>query len=323
MTKVQQSFAAPPLHEIAVMRRFNRFYTRRIGVLDEGHLNTDFSLAEVRVIYELANRESPTASDLAADLGLDRGYLSRMLTRFQRLKLISRAPSPHDGRQRPLQLTAKGRAKFADLNARARSAIDALIAPLGDADRRRLVGSMNAIESVLAGAPARQERAVVLRAPRPGDLGWVVQRHGAIYAEEFGWTGEFEGLVARVVADFTAKFDPKREQCWIAECDGENAGSIFLVKHPERAGVAQLRLLLVEPSARGLGVGRRLVEECVRFAKEAGYRTVTLWTQSALVSARRIYQAAGFKLVSEEKHRRFGPGLVGQTWELALGTKGS
>jgi DNA-binding MarR family transcriptional regulator/GNAT superfamily N-acetyltransferase len=304
--------------DVAAVRRFNRFYTRRIGVLDEGHLHSEFSLAEVRVLYELAHRDAPTAAELATDLGLDRGYLSRMLARFARLRLLTRLPSPRDGRQYPLQLTPKGRAMCAELDARARSAIDELIAPLGEADRVRLVGSMETMESLLDGVPARSDRSYVLHPPRPGDLGWVVQSHGALYAREFGWTGEFEGLVAGIVADFSANCDPAREQCWIAEHDGRNAGSVFLMRHRERTGVAQLRLLLVEPSARGAGIGRRLVEECIRFARQAGYHTLTLWTQSALESARRIYEAAGFRLIEEEKHRRFGPELVGQTWELAL-----
>jgi DNA-binding MarR family transcriptional regulator/GNAT superfamily N-acetyltransferase len=303
---------------VAAVRRFNRFYTRRIGVLDEGHLHSEFSLAEVRVLYELAHRNGPTAAELAADLGLDRGYLSRLLARLVRLRLLTRMPSPRDGRQYPLRLTPKGRAKFIELDARARSAIDELIAPLDEADRNRLVGSMEAVESLLTETPARSDRSYVLRPPRPGDLGWVVQSHGALYAREYGWSGEFEGLVAGIVADFSAHFDPAREQCWIAECDGRNVGSIFLVRHRERSGVAQLRLLLVDPSTRGAGIGRRLVEECIRFARQAGYHTITLWTQSALQSARRIYEAAGFRLVKEEKHRRFGPELVGQTWELAL-----
>jgi DNA-binding MarR family transcriptional regulator/GNAT superfamily N-acetyltransferase len=300
------------------MRRFNRFYTRRIGVLDQGHLHSEFSLAEVRVLYELAHRDALTAAELAGDLGLDRGYLSRMLARFAKLRLLTRLPSPRDGRQFPLRLTPRGHATCAELDARAQSAIDELIAPLGESDRQRLVGSMETIESLLAGAPARSDRAVVLRAPRPGDLGWVVERHGALYAGEHGWTGEFEGLVAGIVADFSANLDPAREQCWIAECDGRNVGSIFLMRHRERSDIAQLRLLLVEPSARGAGIGQRLVEECVRFARQAGYHTITLWTQSALVSARRIYEAAGFRLIKEERHRRFGPELVGQTWELEL-----
>jgi DNA-binding MarR family transcriptional regulator/predicted N-acetyltransferase YhbS len=303
---------------VAALRRFNRFYTRRIGVLDEGHLRSAYSLAEVRVLYELANRDSPTAAALAADLALDRGYLSRILAHFGRQGLLTRRRSPRDARMHSLRLTPKGRSAFADLDARARSAIDELIAPLTEAEQKRLVGSAAAIESLLAGNAVRDDRSLVLRPPRPGDLGWVVERHGALYAREFGWTGEFEGLVARIVADFAMNPDQASQQCWIAERDRENVGSIFLVRHPERPGVAQLRLLLVEPAARGLGVGGRLVEECIRFARQAGYHTITLWTQSALVSARRIYEAAGFRLIAEERHRRFGPELVGQTWELTL-----
>jgi DNA-binding MarR family transcriptional regulator/GNAT superfamily N-acetyltransferase len=303
---------------VGAVRRFNRFYTRRIGVLDEGHLHSEFSLAEVRVLFELAHRASPTATDLVGELDLDPGYLSRMLGRFESRQLVKRVASPRDGRLNHLELTPKGRKIAGGLDRRARTAIEALLEPLTEADRGRLLGAMGVVESLLTDSRARTDPGFVLRGPRPGDLGWVVQAHGAIYAKEYGWNAEFEGLVAGIVAHFAAHYDPARDRCWIAERDGVNIGSIFLVRHPERTGVAKLRLLLVDPTARGLGVGRRLVEECVRFARQAGYRTITLWTQSILASARRIYEAAGFRLVDEAPHRSFGAALVGQNWELAL-----
>ncbi|HEU4631233.1 MAG TPA: helix-turn-helix domain-containing GNAT family N-acetyltransferase [Gemmatimonadaceae bacterium] len=317
---------------IAAVRRFNRFYTRRVGALDAGHLHSPFSLTAVRVLYELAHwgdagDGAPTATDLVRLLGLDAGYLSRILRDFQRRGLVERTPSSRDGRQQHLRLTATGRATFADLDARACDDVAALLAPLGEEEQHRLVDALRTVETVLgagdgggampaasvAGAPA-----YALRSPRAGDLGWVVARHGALYAAEYGWDERFEALVARIVADFVDHFEPARERCWIAERGGENAGSIFLVRHPEREGVAKLRLLLVEPSARGLGIGRRLVDECTRFARAAGYHTITLWTNSVLVSARRIYEAAGYRLVEESPHHSFGHDLVGQTWELAL-----
>lgn len=310
--------AATKVDPILAVRRFNRFYTHRIGALDEGHLHTEFSLAEVRVLYELAHRASPTATELAGDLELDPGYLSRMLSRMERRGLLARVASSRDGRRSHLKLTAKGLSTFRKLDGRARNSVKELLEPLPDREVRRLLSSMNVVESLLREPPSSADRTFLLRSPRPGDLGWVVQRHGAIYAQEYGWSAEFEGLVAEVVAHFMAHYDPAREQCWIAECEGENIGSIFLVKHRERPGVARLRLLLVEPRARGAKVGRRLVEECVRFAQQAGYQTITLWTQSVLTSARRIYQAAGFRLVDETPHRSFGADLVGQNWELGL-----
>lgn len=306
------------MQAVSAVRRFNRFYTRRIGVLDEGHLHSEYSLAEVRVLFELAHRDSPTAGQLASELGLDPGYLSRMLSRFERSRLVARVASRRDARQSHLRLTSRGRTLFRGLDARAREAVQTLLDPLGETGRSRLVEAMGVIESLLGGAPSKSDHAVVLRAPRPGDFGWVIGRHGAIYAQEYGWTAEFEGLVAEIVAHFVAHFDPACENCWIAERAGKNVGSIFLVKNPEGPGVAKLRLLLVEPTARCSGIGKRLVDECIRFAREAGYHTLTLWTQSILSSARRIYQAAGFRLVDETPHRSFGADLVGQNWELAL-----
>ncbi|HEU4641834.1 MAG TPA: bifunctional helix-turn-helix transcriptional regulator/GNAT family N-acetyltransferase [Gemmatimonadaceae bacterium] len=316
--------AAPPniADAVAAVRRFNRFYTRQIGVLDEGHLDSPYSLAEVRVLYELAHRNAPSAAELARDLRLDAGYLSRLLRSFEERALIERDPSPTDGRRSHLRLTDAGREAFAPLNARASEEISALLAPLSDAERRRLLEALREVEVLLGGAADRVtgERAPwLLRAPRAGDLGWVVQRHGVLYAREYGWDERFEALVAGIVAHYVEHLDTARERCWIAERDGENVGSVFVVKHPEREGVAKLRLLLVEPSARGLGIGQRLVDECIRFARQAGYHTLMLWTNSVLVSARRIYEGAGFRLVHEETHRDFGPELVGQTWSLDLG----
>jgi DNA-binding MarR family transcriptional regulator/GNAT superfamily N-acetyltransferase len=300
---------------IGAVRAFNRFYTQRIGVLEEGLLASPFSLAEARVLYELGRREGPTAGALARDLGLDAGYLSRILLSFTRRKLIARTRSPQDGRQQHVVLTAEGLAAFAAIDARSQAEIAALLGGLGAAERRRLVGAMATIERLLG--PQRERPAlVVLRAPEPGDMGWVVQRHGALYAEEYGWDSGFEALVAKIVAAFLEGLDPSCERCWIAELDGAPVGSVFLVKKAE--AVAQLRLLLVEPSARGLGVGARLVDECARFARQAGYRTIVLWTNSVLTSARRIYERAGYRLTASEPHHSFGRDLVGETWELAL-----
>jgi DNA-binding MarR family transcriptional regulator/GNAT superfamily N-acetyltransferase len=306
---------------VAAVRRFNRLYTRRIGALDEGHLHTPYSLVEARVLYEIAHRDGPTAAELARELQLDAGYLSRLLRGFERAGLVDRTTSASDARQSHLRLTAAGRETSADLEARAREAIVGLLAPLGDGDQRRLLDAIHTVETLLA--PERERAApaaapYVLRPPRPGDLGWVVSRHGALYTQEYGWDESFEALVARIVADFVDQYDARRERCWIAERDGENVGSVFLVRHPQRDGVAKLRLLLVEPSARGLGIGRRLVDECTRFARQAGYHTITLWTQSILGAARHIYAAAGYRLVAEEPHRSFGFDLVAETWELTL-----
>lgn len=308
--------AGPALeHRVAVVRRFNRFYTRQVGALEEHLLHTPFSLTEARVIYELAQQEQATATRLGQELGLDAGYLSRLLRDFQRRALIARQPSPTDGRQVLLSLTEKGRAAFAELNARSRDDISAMLSRLSPSDQGRLVNAMHAIESVL-GARPEPRVPYILRPHQPGDMGWVVQRHGALYAGEYGWNEEFEALVADIVAKFIQRFDPGRERCWIAEREGENVGCVFLVRRSK--SVAQLRLLLVEPAARGLGIGGRLVDECVRFARQAGYRKIRLWTNDVLHEARRIYQRAGFRLVEEEAHHSFGHDLTGQTWELDL-----
>jgi len=300
---------------IATVRRFNRFYTKQIGLLGEGYLETPFSLTEARVLYELAHRERPSATELARELALDAGYLSRILRGFERRRLLTRTRSKSDGRQSHLVLTARGRAAFAPLDGRSRQDIGGLLARLGPAEQRRLIDAMRTIETMLGGAP-ESKASYVLRPHQPGDMGWVVHRHGALYAQEYGFDERFESLVAGVVAKFVERYDPRRERCWIAEKDGEIVGSVFLVRRSR--SVAQLRLLLVEPKARGLGIGERLVAECVRFARQAGYRTITLWTNSVLRAARRLYQAAGFRRVRHEKHRSFGRALVGETWELAL-----
>jgi Transcriptional regulators len=303
------------MSNVATVRSFNRFYTRRIGVLEEGLLHSPFSLTEVRVMYELAHRERPTAAALAEELRLDPGYLSRILRRFQKLGLLRRDRSGEDGRERLLSLTPRGRQTFAKLDSRQNDEVSALLAPLPSPEQRRLIGALATVEQLLGGSGATREP-YLLRTHRPGDLGWVVHRHGALYAEEYGYDERFEALVARVVSDFVAHFDPSRERCWIAEKDGEIVGSIMLVK--KSASVAKLRLLYVEPRARGLGIGERLVTECLRFARQARYRKVTLYTHGQLQAARHIYEKAGFRLVGDEPERGYGPELVAQTWELVL-----
>ena len=300
---------------VAALRRFNRFYTQKIGVLGDGLYETPFSLAESRVLYELANREQPTASELARDLGLDAGYLSRILARFERERLIERRPSPADGRQSLLSLTRKGRQTFEPMNRASRAGIERLLTPLSVAQRRRLAEAAYAIETLL-GAQGAPREPYLLRPHRPGDMGWVVHRHAVLYAREYGFDETFEALVAEIVAKFIQNFDAKRERCWIAERDGEILGSVFLVRQSDT--VAKLRLLLVEPEARGLGIGKRLVEQCVRFASQCRYRKITLWTNSILGAARCIYENTGFVLTHEEAHHSFGCDLVGETWELKL-----
>jgi DNA-binding MarR family transcriptional regulator/N-acetylglutamate synthase-like GNAT family acetyltransferase len=300
---------------VAAVRGFNRFYTQKIGVLSEGLLKSRFSLTEARVLYELANRERPTATELCGDLGLDAGYLSRILRRFEQGGLLARTTSKADGRQSLLALTAKGRAAFAPLDNRSRQEIGTLMGGLRQPDQARLVAAMATIERLL-GARPQHDSPYLLRQHQPGDMGWVVHRHGALYAQDYGWDERFEALVAEIVAQFIARFDPKTERCWIAERDGEIIGSVFLVKKSKT--VAKLRLLLVEPSARGLGLGSRLVEECLRFARQAGYRKITLWTNDILHAARHIYVKAGFRKVGSERHHSFGHDLVGETWELVL-----
>jgi DNA-binding MarR family transcriptional regulator/GNAT superfamily N-acetyltransferase len=300
---------------VAAVRRFNRFYTARIGVLQEHLLESPFSLTEARVVYELAHHEQVTATALAEELSLDAGYLSRILRSFQKRGLITKRLSRTDGRQSLLSLSERGQAAFAKLNAASHREIGALLEGLPAAGQERLVKAMTAIEGLL-GAQPEHKAPYILRFHRPGDMGWVVQRHGELYAAEYSWDEHFEALVAEIVARFIRRYDSKRERCWIAEKDGENVGSVFLVQRART--VAQLRLLLVEPKARGLGIGRRLVEECSRFARAAGYRKIVLWTNSVLHAARRIYEQVGYRLVEEEPHHSFGHDLVGQTWELRL-----
>jgi DNA-binding MarR family transcriptional regulator/predicted N-acetyltransferase YhbS len=303
---------------VSAVRRFNRFYTRVVGALDEGHLDSPFSLTEVRVLFELANRDAPTASEIVTALGLDPGYLSRMLQRFRRRRLVARRRSDRDGRESHLTLTTAGRAAFRQLDRQANARVAGLLAGLDDDAQRRLVASMRTIGQLLGDDSASSERAYAVRAPRAGDLGWVVQSHGELYAREYGWDQRFEGLVARIVADYVDGLDPARERCWIAERDGENVGSVFVTKDATRAGVAKLRLLLVHPSARGLGIGRGLVDECTRFAREAGYHTISLWTNSVLTVARQLYADAGYEKIREEVHDAFGPPLTAETWEMRL-----
>jgi DNA-binding MarR family transcriptional regulator/GNAT superfamily N-acetyltransferase len=305
------------LQRIEAVRRFNRFYTRQIGLLREGLLRSPFTLAEARVLYELAQHEETTATELGQELGMDAGYLSRIVRELEGRGLVERRPSDLDRRRQLLSLTDRGREAFAELDAASRGEIEALLVALPVEDQRRLEASMRVIERVLGAGPAPRVP-YILRPPRSGDFGWVVHRHGVLYAEEYGWDETFEALVAEIVADFVRNFDPKRERGWIAERDGENVGSVFLVRHPEREGVAKLRLLLVEPKARGLGIGRRLVQECTRFARQAGYRAITLWTNSVLEAARRIYEREGYRLVHAEPHHSFGHHLVSETWELTL-----
>jgi DNA-binding MarR family transcriptional regulator/GNAT superfamily N-acetyltransferase len=299
---------------IDAIRRFNRFYTRIIGALDEGHLDSAYSLAQVRLLYELAHRDDATATDLGRDLGLDAGYLSRMLRELERERLVSRTLSKSDGRQSHLALTAAGRRAFRELDVRAKKAIAALVEPLPDAGRRAVVAAMGTIESALSPTMVP----IVVRDHRPGDMGWIVSRQAILYHAEYGWNHEYEALTSRIVADFLDHFDAARERCWVADRDGDIVGSVFLVRHPERKGVAKLRMLYVEPSARGAGLGARLVHECTLFAKHAGYHAITLWTNSVLVSARKLYEAEGYQLMDEQAHRIFGHDLVSQTWELSL-----
>jgi DNA-binding MarR family transcriptional regulator/N-acetylglutamate synthase-like GNAT family acetyltransferase len=305
--------AAPD--RVSAVRAFNRFYTSHVGLLGDRHLDSPFSLTEMRLLYELAHRNGPTASELARDLRLDAGYVSRIFRRFEARGLLARTPRPSDRRIDVLRLTAKGRAAFAPLESRARAHVRTMLGRLRPDDQRRVIDSMATIRDVLDGDASGA--AYELRTHRPGDMGWVVHRHGAIYAQEWGYNAEFEALVAKIVSDFLTNFDPSRERCWIAERRGEIVGSVFVVAQSKT--VAKLRLLLVEPSARGLGIGRRLVDECIHFARTAGYRTLTLWTQRELDAARRIYKAAGFERVHQERHDSFGKkNLVAETWTRTL-----
>ena len=303
---------------VEAMRAFTRFYTSVLEVLGEGLLHTPYSVAEARVLFELAQRDATPVADLRRELRLDAGYLSRITARLESDGLVTRRRDDGDGRRQVLGLTERGREVFATLDARSAEQVAGLLSGLDDAAQREVVAAMDTIRAALGGTDAvrRPVRAVILRPPGPGDLGWVIARHGALYAAEYGWDATFEGLVASILGDFAAGHDPAQEAAWIAEVDGERAGCVFCVARDSTT--AQLRLLLVEPSARGLGIGARLVDECLRFARRAGYRSVALWTNDVLVSARRIYEAAGFRLVEEEPHHSFGVDLVGQTWSRDL-----
>jgi DNA-binding MarR family transcriptional regulator/GNAT superfamily N-acetyltransferase len=301
--------------QISAVRAFNRFYTRKLGVLGQQLLKSPFSLSEARVLYELANRENLAAKEIGIELGLDRGYLSRIVQNFDENGLITRKPLPSDRRQYRLSLTAKGRQAFAKLDRSSHEEIADMLAALPRGDGKRLVAAMGVIERLL-GASCVSPPPAILRGHRPGDMGWVVQSHGSLYASEYGFDSSFEGLAAEIAAKFLASFDASRERCWIAEIDGAQVGSVFLVRHTD--DVAKLRLLLVDPAGRGQGLGQRLVAECLSFGRQIGYRKITLWTQSILVAARKIYQDAGFVLVATEPHRSFGQSLIGETWELKL-----
>ena len=306
-----------PVSAVKAVRRFNRFFTRRIGVLDP-YLGSDLSLTDVRVLYELAHREAPVASELARELGLDGGYMSRILRRFEQAGWISRSTSAQDARQSVLTLTAAGRAVFEPLQQRSRDEATALLAPLPPARQQEVVDAMERIETLLdpasgAGAPPRM---AVLRDPIPGDMGWVVQQHGEIYWREYGWDSRFEALVADIAAQFLRKFQPDWEKAWIAELDGERVGAVFVVR--KSPTTAQLRMLILAPKARGLGLGARLTDECLAFARAKGYKKMVLWTNSCLTAARGIYAQRGFRLTKSEPYEGFGQQLVGETWELKL-----
>ena len=302
--------------QVSTVRAFNRFYTRKIGVVD-GLASSPFSLAEARVLYELAHREQPTATDIRKELGLDAGYMSRILRDFERRNFLRREQSKTDEREKFLSLTAKGRRAFTPLDERSNREVAAMLKDLSPAERQRLVDAVLTVCTLL-GDKADPKIPYLLRQQQPGDMGWIIHRQGILYAEEYGWDGTYEALAADVVAQFIKNYDPSHERCWIAEKDGERVGAVFVAKESDE--IARLRLLHVEPKTRGLGIGKRLVEECIRFARQAGYQKMTLWTQSILHAARHIYKQAGFQVVREEQHRSFGKDLTAETWELDLRT---
>jgi len=305
--------------DIRTVRQFNRFYTRRIGLLEDRKLYAPFSLAECRILYELARREQVTASDLVRDLGLDPGYLSRMLRSFAKRGLIAKQTARRDARQSLLKLTHAGREVLASLEEISSRQVGDMLERLSSSERRCLTAAMATIESLLGDETAKAKPAPYLLRPyRPGDIGWVVRQHGMFYAETFGWNEKFEALVADIAAQFLKTFDLKRDCCWIAEMNGEPVGSVFVVKDSDDENVARLRLLIVDSRARGLGIGKRLVDEAVRFARSAGYGRISLWTSSQLTAARAIYSAAGFKLIRSEAHHDFGKDQVSETWEMSL-----
>ena len=322
------SSASTPAERVNAIREFNRFYTRRIGVLHEGLLDSKFTLTESRLLWELAhlsNEAGTTATALAAALDLDAGYLSRLLRGFKDRGLVKATRSKDDARQQFLTLTAAGRRAFAPLDTRSQEEVTALLSRLDEPRQQQLLEALGVVEQLLDDAPVPSSKApYLLRAHRPGDIGWLISRHGTLYAQEYQWDIRFESLVARIAADFIDRFDARREACWIAERDGANVGCVCLVQARDEAteapvaGVAQLRLLLVEPSARGLGIGSRLAGECTRFARDAGYRSIRLWTNSVLLAARHIYQKEGYRLIASEAHHSFGHDLVGETWEMTL-----
>jgi DNA-binding MarR family transcriptional regulator/GNAT superfamily N-acetyltransferase len=304
----------PADRTVAAIRDFNRFYTRKIGLVD-GTASSPFSLAEARVLFELARLEKPTATEIRKELGLDAGYMSRILGEFERQELITRERTAGDERQKTLSLTAKGRRAFAPLDERSSRQMAEMVESLSAGGRKQLVEAAQAIQRLLGGKP-RAETPYLLREHQPGDLGWIVHRQALLYAEEYGWDGTYEALAAEIVAQFIRHCDPKRERCWVAEKDGARVGAVLVAKASEE--IAKLRLLHVEAEARGLGIGKRLVEECIRFSRRAGYRKLTLWTQSILHAARHIYQEAGFDVVHSEQHHSFGKDLTAETWELNL-----
>lgn len=309
--------ASPEVAAVKAIRQFNRFYTRRIGVLDP-YLDSDLSLTDVRVLYELAHREAPVASEIGKDLHLDGGYLSRILRRFEAKGWLGREPHARDARQSLLRLTEAGHQAFAPLQQKSRDDAAALLAPLAAPQKLQLIDAMQTVQALLdpaASVPART-RAAILRQPGPGDIGWVVQQHGELYAREYGWNSEFEALVADIASQFLRKFQPAWERCWIAELDGKRVGAVFVVR--KSPSTAQLRMLILSPEARGLGLGARLTDECIAFARDKGYRKMVLWTNSCLTAARGIYAARGFRLVKSEPYEGFGQQLVGETWELKL-----
>jgi DNA-binding MarR family transcriptional regulator/RimJ/RimL family protein N-acetyltransferase len=306
-------------NRIAAVRRFNRFYTRQIGVLRKTYLDSPYSLGEARVLYEIARHRAATATDVGRALDLDPGYLSRVLRNFERSGLIERKTSARDARQSHIRLSAQGRKSFAPLEQRSQRHTEDMLAGLKPEQQARLIAAMDSIEALLGGSAEAKPtpgRGYSLREPRPGDFGWIVKRHAELYAEEYGWVAPFEGVCAQIAADFVNKFDPKCERCWIAEMNGENVGCIFLVR--DSGDVARIRLLLVDPKARGLGLGSRLVDECLHFARAAGYKKITLWTHSVLSAARHIYQKAGFKLMRTERRKSWGRPVVSEYWDLEL-----
>jgi len=310
--------ANPDLPQVEALRSFNRFYTRQIGVLGERLLQSPFTLTQARVLFELGARKGVSAGEIGAALGLDLGYLSRIVQAFSSQGLVTRKRSGNDRRRIVLSLTAKGRKAFHSIDKKSRDEVSAMLAPLPSARRTRLLAALRDARAILSEEPRESAQTLVIRTHRIGDIGWAIERHAQLYAEEFHWNEEFEALVAKLFARFASEHDPAKERFWVAELDGERVGCVFVVRNEEDPSAAQLRCLLVDPKGRGLGVGRRLVAECIEFARSAGYPRMMLWTNDILVSARRIYEAAGFVLAREERHRSFGHDLIGQIWTLEL-----